>query len=517
MIYSNSPNREIHKKRTSPNFSNSFPDTTITFLEKMSAPTVTHRCALGEACPRTSMRDPSKGKDKGKDTLSKLGKGVPDDSERATLRCSKCKQVWYCGRTCQVADWPTHKEHCALLVAEKAKEAEKAAKTAEVVDHCCSLGDACDTGNREHAKSVCSKCTQAWYCGRTCQVADWSRHKKHCRVPVPPEAKTAVVAEVVPVGVAAATVDAADCPICLETIVDPISPCQVTGHKFCRTCFVHLVKEPNLNNCPLCRGTLTNATDSMDASMSTYDELVRMGVPRNDPRYMVIFEQQHAILRIDPKQIHAHVVIATYYSSGVGGVAQDAVQAAAWYLKAAELGDPNSQFIMHHRYEEGDGVPQDDAEQLKWCEMAAAQNHPAAMFDLGMMYAGGRCVEKNSELAAQWIRHAALCQYPNAQLYMGTQSKTLEKAIEWYTQAAEGQGGPIAELLLDHVITTGKNITCVHIAIPPSPLRILYRDSNGNDLCSPYPVRANMLKLCTKYKSPSSKEADGGGGGRNSD
>lgn len=30
----------------------------------------------------------------------------------AEKRCSKCKQVWYCGRDCQVEDWSTHKANC---------------------------------------------------------------------------------------------------------------------------------------------------------------------------------------------------------------------------------------------------------------------------------------------------------------------------------------------------------------------------------------------------------------------
>lgn len=30
----------------------------------------------------------------------------------ATLRCSRCKAVWYCAAACQKAHWPTHKQSC---------------------------------------------------------------------------------------------------------------------------------------------------------------------------------------------------------------------------------------------------------------------------------------------------------------------------------------------------------------------------------------------------------------------
>jgi hypothetical protein len=33
----------------------------------------------------------------------------------ATKRCSQCQTEWYCGRACQVQDWPTHKGVCGLL------------------------------------------------------------------------------------------------------------------------------------------------------------------------------------------------------------------------------------------------------------------------------------------------------------------------------------------------------------------------------------------------------------------
>lgn len=45
--------------------------------------------------------------------------------QNATKRCSKCKQVWYCSRDCQLSDWKVHKPTCQNLgtkVDEKKKD-----------------------------------------------------------------------------------------------------------------------------------------------------------------------------------------------------------------------------------------------------------------------------------------------------------------------------------------------------------------------------------------------------------
>lgn len=50
----------------------------------------------------------------------------------ATQRCSRCKNVWYCSRECQLKQWKEHKAMCDVFSttrteAEKEKDAEKAA------------------------------------------------------------------------------------------------------------------------------------------------------------------------------------------------------------------------------------------------------------------------------------------------------------------------------------------------------------------------------------------------------
>ncbi len=55
------------------------------------------------------------------------------------------------------------------------------------------------------------------------------------------------------------------------------------------------------------------------------------------------------------------------------GVAQDDARAAGWYRKAAELGDPGSQFRASVMYYKGQGVVQDRVEAAKWWTLAMAK------------------------------------------------------------------------------------------------------------------------------------------------
>ena len=50
-----------------------------------------------------------------------------------------------------------------------------------------------------------------------------------------------------------------------------------------------------------------------------------------------------------------------------------------YFLKRANEGDMNSQFVIGSRYETGIGVPQDKAKAYEWFAKSAAQGHPLAL------------------------------------------------------------------------------------------------------------------------------------------
>ncbi len=54
-------------------------------------------------------------------------------------------------------------------------------------------------------------------------------------------------------------------------------------------------------------------------------------------------------------------------------MAQDHVEAAKWWRKAAEQGDANAQCSLGMAYDNGTGVPKDSAKAVNWVRKAAEQ------------------------------------------------------------------------------------------------------------------------------------------------
>jgi TPR repeat protein len=85
--------------------------------------------------------------------------------------------------------------------------------------------------------------------------------------------------------------------------------------------------------------------------------------------------------------VDAQFILGMMYFSGLG-VAQDAVQAAAWLRKAADQGNADAQFILGEMYGTGQGVPQDYVFAHMWLNLAASraveQAYQATIRDLAV-------------------------------------------------------------------------------------------------------------------------------------
>lgn len=71
----------------------------------------------------------------------------------------------------------------------------------------------------------------------------------------------------------------------------------------------------------------------------------------------------------------AQDMLGCFYETGWGGVLQDYTKAAVWFRKAAEQGDPGSQYGLGELYLEGEGVPQDYQQAYFWLDLAAARRN----------------------------------------------------------------------------------------------------------------------------------------------
>lgn len=89
-----------------------------------------------------------------------------------------------------------------------------------------------------------------------------------------------------------------------------------------------------------------------------------------------------ALLNTDSGNAEAQFGLGLKFANGTG-VAQDFVQAAEWYRKAADQSHALAQFNLGTMYANGQGVAQDAAQSVVWFGKAAQQGDAGAQFKLG--------------------------------------------------------------------------------------------------------------------------------------
>jgi len=113
----------------------------------------------------------------------------------------------------------------------------------------------------------------------------------------------------------------------------------------------------------------------------------------------------------------AQVQVGETYAAGKG-VAQDTVQAAAWYRKAAEKGDISAQIHLAALYRDGGKrFPRDMAQAATWYRKAAEQEDAGAQGILGVLYSIGQGVPRDDVEAYYWLDLAASVPGPNQEKY----------------------------------------------------------------------------------------------------
>jgi TPR repeat protein len=102
------------------------------------------------------------------------------------------------------------------------------------------------------------------------------------------------------------------------------------------------------------------------------------------------------------------------------GAPKDDKQAAYWFQKAADAGDPWAQQEIGFFYQSGIGVPIDPARAAHWYQLAAANGLIGAKINLGVAYLWGIGVPMDKQLAADLFRQAADHGSGAAATYLGT-------------------------------------------------------------------------------------------------
>lgn len=89
-------------------------------------------------------------------------------------RCSRCREMCYCSKTCQRAHWDSHFLECRTLVLKSAKLSTNGYIS-------CNKCGQVEVQCRNVPHSACSKCVSVVYCSKVCQHDDWAEHKKSCK------------------------------------------------------------------------------------------------------------------------------------------------------------------------------------------------------------------------------------------------------------------------------------------------------------------------------------------------
>jgi TPR repeat protein len=138
-----------------------------------------------------------------------------------------------------------------------------------------------------------------------------------------------------------------------------------------------------------------NADPSLDDALAAYQRGF----------YQTAFKSAAARVDKNPNDGAAMTLLGELYAQGFG-VKQDLIMAAAWYRRAADLGDMNAALALGMMHLQGRGVAADRKLGLELLAKAADKGHPAAAYNLALVLLGSGSTT-DLEHAATILQRAA--------------------------------------------------------------------------------------------------------------
>ena len=177
--------------------------------------------------------------------------------------------------------------------------------------------------------------------------------------------------------------------------------------------------------------------------------------------------------RAEQGQVSAQIKMGLWYLDGSNGVAEDSVEAAKWFRKAAEQGHALAQSMLGAMYYAGLGVTKDHAEMVKWVSKAAEQGDAEGQFRLGHYYCKGLGVGEDHAEAVKWFRNSAEQGHVAAQYNLGNMYDTgdgvaqdavmaymwLNLADAGYTEIAKDKKANVSEKMTDEQIAEAQKLS----------------------------------------------------------
>ena len=144
-------------------------------------------------------------------------------------------------------------------------------------------------------------------------------------------------------------------------------------------------------------------------------------------------------------QIRQELKMAGSFLTGKG-VQKDPVQAAYWFRKAADQGDPEAQNELGYLYIWGVGVDKDPAQAFRWFARSAGGGWQQAKLNMAVLYMRGLGVARNPAFARQLLEDLAAKKNARAEDYLGVMylegdgvAQDRGAAEEWFSRSAKGR------------------------------------------------------------------------------
>ncbi|MBE6417138.1 MAG: hypothetical protein E7033_01575 [Akkermansiaceae bacterium] len=220
----------------------------------------------------------------------------------------------------------------------------------------------------------------------------------------------------------------------------------------------------------------------------------------------------------------AQYLLGTMYNKGQG-MPQNATQAAHYYRQAAEQGHIKAQFDLANMYQQGVGVPQDHAQALHWYRKAAELGDAEATYQVGRMYDAGCGVAQNPTIAAYCYLKAAEQGIVRAQFDLAEAYYHGRGVVQNYTEArrrykqAGKQGHTKSQYLVGYILENGLGIApkyeqaahWYHLAAEQGHADAQFRLANlyiaGKGVTQNYATAVNLYRQAAHNNHEQAKDA----------
>lgn len=141
---------------------------------------------------------------------------------------------------------------------------------------------------------------------------------------------------------------------------------------------------------------------------------------------------------------------------------RDPVQAAYWFKKAADQGDPGAQNELGYLYIWGLGVPRDEEQAFRWFARAAGSGWEQAKLNMAVMYLRGMGVARDPRFGRDLLAQLAEKKNARAEDYLGVMyldgygvQQDSRAAEEWFSRSAKGKN-PEGEYAMGQLYSVGE-------------------------------------------------------------